>query len=275
MRSRDVGPEIWRLSPKLDRQHAEVTEHSRIITGVTKPTMTIYRPAKAEDTGTSILICPGGGYWNLYWEVQGEEIARWLNSFGVTGIILKYRVPRQPDEPQAEPARRPLQDAQRAISLVRSHAREWGLDPQQIGIMGFSAGGHLAVAAAIKFEKRTYQSLDNIDTNSCRPNFAISLYPGYFKVKDKSELAPGLSIPAGTPPVFFAHGGADIESSPENSVLMYMALRQAGIPAELHIYASTTHQFTVRPSDKSCSTWTNSCAAWLRSLGFLKPPARR
>ena len=104
-----------------------------------------------------MLICPGGGYWNLYWELEGEEVAAWLNSLGVTGIILKYRVPRRPDEPKGEPARRPLQDAQRAVSLVRSKAREWGIDPQRIGMVGFSAGGHLAIATATSFEKRTYE----------------------------------------------------------------------------------------------------------------------
>ena len=132
------------MSPKLDRKQVEVTEPTRMVTNVSRPTITIYRPAKDKDTGTAMLICPGGGYWNLYWQLEGEEVAAWLNSLGVTGIILKYRVPRRPDEPKGEPARRPLQDAQRAVSLVRSKAEEWGIDPQRIGMVGFSAGGHLA-----------------------------------------------------------------------------------------------------------------------------------
>ena len=138
-----------------------------------------------------MLICPGGGYWNLYWQLEGEEVAAWLNSLGVTGIILKYRVPRRPDEPKGEPARRPLQDAQRAVSLVRSKAKEWGIDPDRIGMVGFSAGGHLAIATATSFEKRSYQPIDDIDKVSCRPDFAIPVYPGYLKAKDKDELAPG------------------------------------------------------------------------------------
>lgn len=272
--STKTGAERIRMSPKLDRKKVEVTEPTRLITDVTDPTLTIYRPAKDKDTGTAVLICPGGGYWDLYWQLEGEEVAAWLNSIGVSGIILKYRVPRQADEPQDQPARRPLQDAQRAVSLVRGKARDWGIEPRRIGIVGFSAGGHLAIATAINFEKRSYPAMDDIDTNSCRPDFAILVYPGYLKAKDKDELAPGLEIPAGTPPVFLAHGGADIISPPENSVLMYLALRRAGIPAELHVYALAAHDFGVRPSEQPCSTWTESCAAWLRRQGFLKPPAK-
>src|SRR4051794_36189283 len=150
----NIGAEYVRMSPKLDRTEVEVTESTRMVTNVTRPTITIYRPAKDKDTGTAVLICPGGGYWNLYWQLEGEEVAAWLNSLGVTGIILKYRVPRRPDEPKGEPARRPLQDAQRALSLVRSNARDWGIDEKRIGVVGFSAGGHLAIAAATSFEKR-------------------------------------------------------------------------------------------------------------------------
>ena len=266
-----IGPERTRMSPKLDHKQVEVTEQTRLITDVTKPTLTIYRPAKEEDTGTAVLICPGGGYWDLYWQLEGEEVAAWLNSIGVTGIILKYRVPRRPDEPKGEPARRPLQDAQRAVSLMRSKAGEWKLHPQRIGIVGFSAGGHLAIATATGFEKRTYEPRDDVDNISCRPDFAIAVYPGYLKPKDKDELAPGLHVPPGTPPIFLAHGGADIISPPEHSVLMYLALRRAGIPAELHIYASAAHDFGVRPSEHPCSTWTKACAAWLRHQGFLEP----
>ena len=273
--SGNIGEERFLMSPKLDRKQVEVTEPTQMITDVTKPTLTIYQPAKDKNTGTAMLICPGGGYYNLYWQLEGEEVAAWLNSIGVTGIILKYRVPRRPDEPKKdEPARRPLQDAQRAVSVVRSKANEWGIDPQRIGIIGFSAGGHLAVATATNFDKRTYEPIDDVDKISCRPDFAIPVYSGYLKSKDKDELAPGLRIPTGTPPIFLAHGGDDIVSSPEQSVFMYLALKRAGVPAELHIYATATHDFGVRASDHPYSTWTESCARWLRHQGFLKPPAR-
>ena len=257
------------MSPALDRKQVEVTEPTRMITDVTKPTLTIYRPPKGRATGTSVLICPGGGYWDLYWELEGEEVAAWLNSIGVTGIILKYRVPRRPDEPKGEPARRPLQDAQRAVSLVRSKAGEWGVHPQRIGMVGFSAGGHLAIATASHFEKRTYEPRDAVDEVSCRPDFAIAAYSGYLKAKDEDELAPGLRVPTGTPPVFLVHGGDDIISSPQNSVLMYLALQRAGVPAELHVYPGTTHDFGVRAGDRPYSAWTQTCANWLRHQGLL------
>jgi acetyl esterase/lipase len=272
--STEMGPERTRLSPKLDRKKVEVTEETRLITGVTRPTITIYRPAPEKDTGTAMLICPGGGYWDLYWQLEGEEVAEWLNSIGVTGIILKYRVPRRPDEPEGEPARRPLQDAQRAVSLVRSKAADWGIDPQRIGIVGFSAGGHLAIATATNFEKRTYEPVDDVDKISCRPDFAIPVYSGYLKAKDKDELAPGLRVPAGTPPVFLVHGSEDIISPPAHSVLMYLALKRAGVSAELHIYAGTAHDFGVRTNDRPYSKWTTSCADWLRASGFLPPSAK-
>jgi acetyl esterase/lipase len=266
-----IGAERVRMSPKLDRKQVEVTEQTKLITGVTRPTITIYRPAPERNSGTAMLICPGGGYWDLYWQLEGEEVAAWLNSIGVTGVLLKYRVPRRPDEPTGEPARRPLQDAQRAVSLVRSKAGDWGIDPKRIGIVGFSAGGHLAIATATSFDKRTYEPVDDVDKISCRPDFAIPVYSGYLKAKDKEELSPGLRIPAGTPPVFLVHGGEDIISPPEHSVLMYLALKRAAIPAELHIYAGTAHDFGVRTNDRPYSRWTARCADWLRDGEFLPP----
>jgi len=241
------------------------------VTNVTKPTITVYRPDKDKDTGTAIIICPGGGYWNLYWELEGEEVAAWLNSIGVTGIVLKYRVPRRPDDLKGEfPARRPLQDAQRAVSVVRSKAKEWGIDPKRIGIVGFSAGGHLAIATATSFDKRSYEPVDDIDKVSCRPDFAVPVYSGYLKSETKDELAAHLRVPADTPPVFLAHGSADPVSPPEHSVIMYLALRRAGVPTEMHVYAGALHGFGVRPVSNPCGTWTRSCTDWMRHQGFLK-----
>src|SRR2546430_4990747 len=231
--SGNIGAERFRMSPALDSKQVEVTEPTRMITDVTKPTVTIYRPPKEKDSGTAMLICAGGGYWNLYWQLEGEEVAEWLNSIGVTGIILKYRVPRRSDEPQGEPARRPLQDAQRAVSLVRSRAGEWGIG--RIGIVGFSAGGHLAIATATSFDKRTYEPIDDVDKISCRPDFAIPVYSGYLKAQDKDELASGPRIPSGTPPIFLAHGGDDLISPPADSGLEYLAFKRAGAPAEVHL----------------------------------------
>jgi len=263
-----IGAEYVRMSPKLEHKQVEVMEPTRMLSNVMKPAMAIYRPPEGKASGTAVLICPGGGYWNLYWELEGEEVAAWLNSIGVTGVILKYRVPRRAGEPEKEPASRPLQDAQRAIRILRSKGKEWGIE--RIGMAGFSAGGHLVIATATSFDKRTYEPVDEVDKLSCRPDFGIAVYSGYLKSKEKDELAPGITVPAGTPPIFLAHGSEDIVSPPENSVLMYLALKKANVPAELHIYAGATHDFGVRKVNNPCSTWTTSCAEWMRNQGWLK-----
>jgi acetyl esterase/lipase len=248
---------------------------TRLITNVTKPTLTIYQPPRAMNTGTAMIICPGGGYWDLYWELEGEEVAAWLTSVGMTGIILKYRCPRRPGDVRGAPPLGPQLDAQRAVSLVRSRAAEWGVDPGRIGMVGFSAGGHLALATATGFAQRNYEPIDAIDEVSCRPDFAVLCYSGYLKAKDKDELWPGLTIPADTPPILLAHASDDREtyggSNAENSVFMYLALKRAGVPAELHIYATGDHDFGVRQNEKLPASWPHLCLRWLRGFGLLKP----
>jgi acetyl esterase/lipase len=237
------------------------------ITNVTRPTITLYRPAKDRDTGAAVVICPGGGYNILAWDLEGEEVAAWLNSIGVTGIVLKYRVPRRPDQKDGPPLQ-PLQDAQRALSLVRSKAKEWSLDPHRIGILGFSAGGHLAANAATNYEKRAYEPLDDVDKVSCRPNFVVLIYPAYLVKKGSEQLSSEIQITKETPRMFLVHAGND-GVSPENSVRLYLALKKAGIPAEMHIYATGGHGFGLRPSQDACSSWPLRCETWLRSQGFL------
>jgi acetyl esterase/lipase len=248
---------------------------TRLITNVTRPTLTIYQPPADKNTGTAMVICPGGGYWDLYWELEGEEVAAWLNAQGMTGIILKYRCPRRPGDLKGEPPLGPQLDAQRAVRLVRSRAKEWGIDPHRIGMVGFSAGGHLALATAAGFAERLYEPIDGVDEVSCRPDFAVACYSGYLKARDKDEIRPGLRIPADTPPIFLAHASDDNEgyggSVAENSVVAYLALNRAGIPAELHVYATGDHDFGVRQNEKLPSSWTQLCVRWLRSRGLLKP----
>ena len=246
---------------------------TKLVTNVTQPTVTVYRAPDESNTGTAVLICPGGGYWNLYWENEGEEVAAWLNSIGVTGIILKYRVPRRSGEPPAEPPLGPQLDAQRAVSLVRSRAAEWHINPARIGVVGFSAGGHLALATATGFTQRTYERIDSVDDVSCRPDFAILCYSGYLKPKEKDEISPGLRIPPNTPPVLLAHASDDKTSPPDHSAIMYLALQRAGVPAELHIFASGNHGFGVRQNGKLPASWTQLCMNWLRSFDLL-PPAK-
>ncbi len=247
------------------------TKDAKWLTNVTKPTITVFRPAKDKNTGAAMLICPGGGYWNLAWDLEGEEVAAWLNRAGITGIVLKYRVPRRPGQPEELPAPGPLLDAQRALSLVRSRAAEWRIDPHRIGIVGFSAGGHLALATGTNFDRRAYEPMDDIDKVDCRPDFVVSVYPGYLEAN--GVLASYIRIPAGTPPVFLVHASDDTMSNAENSVVMYLALKRAGVPTELHVYGAGGHGFGVRKSSRPCSTWPERCIAWLRNLGVLKPRA--
>jgi acetyl esterase/lipase len=243
------------------------------LTNVTRPTISVYRPTKVKDTGAAVVIAPGGGYNILAWDLEGEEVAEWLNSIGVTGIVLKYRVPRRPDDPKDGAPFGALQDAQRAMSLVRSKADDWKIDSRRIGMLGFSAGGHLTAWLATNYttndEKRTYAAIDrNIDRVSCRPDFAVLIYPGGVLEKGKDTLRPDIRVTKDTPPMFFAHASDD-KVSPENSVALYLALKQAKVPAEMHLYASGGHGFGLRKSDQPCSTWPQSCADWMRGRGFL------
>jgi len=245
-----------------------------LISNVSRPSITIYPAPKERNTGTAMLICPGGGYWNLFWELEGTEVAAWLNSQGMTGIILKYRVPRRPNDVKGEPAPGPLLDAQRAVSVIRSRAGEWGIDPNRIGMVGFSAGGHLVFATATNFDRRKYEPVDAADQASCRPDFGVMCYAGYMKAADKDELSPGLRIPPGTPPILLAHAYDDSTkvggSIPDHSAVTFLALKRADIPAELHIFGNGNHDFGVRQNDKLTSSWTGLCLKWLRSLDLLR-----
>jgi acetyl esterase/lipase len=245
------------------------------VTNVSKPTLEVLRPAKDKDTGVAFIVCPGGGYKNLMMDYEGEDVARWLNTIGITGIVLKYRVPAPGGTPKFEPA---LQDAQRSISLVRSKAKEWGLKEDRIGMLGFSAGGHLAAAASTNFDKRSYPAADDIDKVSCRPDFAVVVYPGGAIEKNAdgttSGLSPEIRVSAQTPRTFIAQANDDRVNS-ENAVYLYLALKRAGVPAELHIYATGGHGFGIRPSTQPCATWTDRCAEWMKSQGILGGDEKR
>lgn len=252
----DIGPERV-LEPRNEARPV------MRITDVTKPTITVFQPEAEKNTGTAVLICPGGGYHILAWDLEGEEVAAWLNSIGVTGIVLKYRVPRRKDLPKHLA---PLQDAQRAMSLVRSKAADWKIAPDRIGILGFSAGGHLSASASTNFDRRQYDTIDDVDRESCRPDFAVLVYPAY--LIEGEALAPEIRVTDQTPPIFFAHAGDD-HISPENSIRMYLALREAGVPGELHVFSEGGHGFGLRATEKACSHWPELCERWMRSRGLL------
>ncbi len=234
---------------------------------VSQPTLTVYRPPPATDTGAAVVVCPGGAYHILAMDLEGTEVVQWLNSIGVTGVLLKYRVPARPGRPRHEA---PLEDAQRALGLVRQRAAQWGLDPKRVGVMGFSAGAHLAAALSNNFEPRVYEPVDAADQTSCRPDFVMLVYPAYLTVeKEGDKLAPELNVTAQTPPTFLAQAEDD-PVRVENSLFYYLALKRAKVAAELHVYPAGGHGYGLRPSAQTVTTWPARAEQWLRSLGVLE-----
>lgn len=238
------------------------------LTNVSKPTITLYRPGEGiKNTGAAVLVCPGGAYTILAMSHEGTEVCEWLSGMGVTAVLLKYRVPRREglDKHHA-----PLQDAQRAMSLVRKRAGEWGIDPRRIGVLGFSAGGHLAAMVMSQYgQQRTYPADPGIDAVSCRPDFAVLVYPAYVQDKENPDcLAPGIVVDQGTPPVFLVAAHND-KTYAEGSAHLYIALKRASIPAELHIFATGGHGFGMKKSADRVAEWPQICGQWMRDLGLL------
>lgn len=226
------------------------------VTNVTVPTLTVYQPVAEKRSKTAVVICPGGGYSILAWDLEGTEVAEWLNSIGVTAVVLKYRVPAREKSNLA-----PLQDVQRAIRIVRSQAADLGIDANHIGVLGFSAGGNLAARACLHDEQKSYDKLDAIDDLSCKPNFGVLVYPAYLH-DEKGGLKPEYAPTETTPPIFFAHAFND-PVKPESSIALFQALRAKGVSGELHIYSQGGHGFGLRKSDDPVSTWPARCAEWM------------
>jgi acetyl esterase/lipase len=254
----DIGPE--------EQQPMKPGDATIRITNVTRPTITIYRPAADKNTGAAVVICPGGGYRILAFNKEGTEVAEWLNSIGVTGIVLKYRVPARKER---ERHAAPLEDVQRAMGIVRQRAKEWDIDPTRIGVMGFSAGGHLSAAVSNNYGERTYEKVDDADQVSCRPDFALLIYPAYLTTSAQNHaLAPELKVTGNTPRTFLAQTQDD-GVRVECSVFYYLALKEAKVPAEMHLYPSGGHGYGLRPSEHAVSTWPDRAERWMRSLGVL------
>lgn len=251
---------------------------------VSRPTLTVFLPAKGKGNGTSVIICPGGGYIHLAMTHEGMEVARLLNEMGITAFVLKYRLPS--DETMPDKTIGPLQDAQRAIQLVRQRAAEWGIHPERVGIMGFSAGGHLASTAATHFEKATIGNKDNI---SLRPDFMVLLYPvisfsdsiGHTGSRNAligtdaktsasliHEYSNDLQVTAKTPPAFIVHAEDDKTVPVANSLHFYESLLHNNVPAELHIYPKGGHGFGLHnPTTKD--QWPDRLSNWMQSNGWL------
>jgi acetyl esterase/lipase len=262
--------ETTQLKPEADTSDAKaalVGGRSVIRLGnVSLPTMTVYRPVKANPSGAAVVVFPGGGYSILAMDLEGTEICDWLNTLGITAVLVKYRVPVRPGQPRYAA---PLQDAQRALGLVRKRAAELGINPQRIGVLGFSAGGHLAAALSTNYDHRTYDPIDAADAVSCRPDFTVLIYPAYLTVKEEGDkIAPELKITPETPPTFLVQAEDD-GVRVETSLFYYEALRKAKVPAEMHIYPVGGHGYGLRPSANLVTTWPKRAEEWMRSLGVL------
>ena len=234
---------------------------------VSTPTITLYTP-KSHNTGAAVVVFPGGGYSILAIDLEGTEVCDWLNGIGVNCILLKYRVPNTGPYLTKSPAA--LEDAQRSVGLVRAHAAEWHIDPKRIGVLGFSAGGHLAAALSTHYDKRLYPTQDAADSQSCRPDFAIVIYPGYLADQHESFLDKlDLHPTANTPPTFLVQAEDD-GVHVENATTWFLALKAVNVPAELHLYSKGGHGYGLRPqADLPVTTWPQSAAIWLKTIHVL------
>jgi len=274
---------IWTKSiPDFELIKGTETYNDGMINNVSSPTIKIYSP-KENNTGVAILVFPGGGYNKLAIDLEGSEICEWLASIGVTGVLLKYRVPasghhydkdcdcgKDPIKPLA------LQDAQRAMSLVRFRAKEWNINSNKIGVMGFSAGGHLVADVSTNYKKRAYSITDNIDTINCRPDFGLSFFPGHMTAHTKHpyDLNNTLHVDSNTPPMFILQAGNDPVDTIQNSLVYYIALKKAGVPTEYHIYAEGGHAFGLNKTALDnpdwnklpIADWENLVVRWLQTI---------
>ena len=237
------------------------------ISNVSHPTITIFAPEPSRNTGAAVLVCPGGAYARVAIDLEGSEVCEWLNSIGVTGVLLKYRVPRREGVPQHVP---PVQDAQRALGIVRHQAKELGIDPQRIGVLGFSAGAHVAAVLSNNHDERIYPIIDDADRESCRPDFAVLVYPGYLAGKDEFTIAPELPVSATTTPPTILIQTEDDSARVENALFYYAALKRAGVSAELHLYPVGDHGSGLRHSENLVCTWPDRVADWMKASGWLK-----
>lgn len=248
-----------------------------LVWDVTLPTITIYSPT-IKNTGAAVIVFPGGGFHGLAIDLEGTEICEWLASQGITGILLKYRVPNsgpnwnedckchvQPYAPAA------LEDAQRALGLVRLNATKWHINPNKIGVIGFSAGGYMVADISTHFKKRAYSPVDAVDKESCRPDFAIALYPGHMGLEDNKSfvLNPNIHFTKETPPTFLLQAENDPVDTIDYSLLYYIGLKKAGVPAEIHLYSEGGHAFGLRRTKFPITEWPQLVATWLGTIGII------
>ena len=263
------------------------------INNVTQPTMTVYSP-KEKNTGAAVVVFPGGGYQVLAIDLEGTEVCDWLTPKGITCVLLKYRVtdvgpyPKSGPYPESPMA---LEDAQRTVGLVRFHAAEWHIDPHKIGVLGFSAGGHLSAAISTHFAKRLYSAVDAADKESCRPDFAVAIYPGHLSLSaaewdakqgikkfavphpanadEDLGLNPEIPVTSQTPPTFLLQAEDDHVDNVNDSLAYYIALKKAGVPVEMHLYAQGGHAFGLRRTKFPITAWPQLVETWLGTIGMI------
>ena len=279
----------------------EVVETSSLgagVSNVSQPTMTVYSP-QGNNTGAAVVVFPGGGYWGLAIDLEGTEVCDWLTPKGIACVLLKYRVPPEKGYPKSAPYPKSgpypespmaLEDAQRTVGLLRFHAAEWHIDPHKIGVLGFSAGGHLSAAMSTHFAKRLYPAVDAADKEGCRPDFAVVLYPGHLSLgaalwdakqgpkkfvvphppnaDTHVSLNPDLHVTSQTPPTFLLQAEDDHVDSVDDSLAYYIALKKAGVPVEMHLYAQGGHAFGLRRTKFPITGWPQLVEAWLKTIGM-------
>ena len=254
--------ETIKLIEKADTDGGKTGGESVLrITNVSEPTITIYHAPDEVASGAAMIVCPGGGYNILAYDLEGDEVCEWLNNLGITAVLLKYRVPRREGLEKHEA---PLQDVQRAIGYVRANAENLNIDPKRIGVMGFSAGGHLAAMVL----KRTYPAIDATDKVSCRPDYCLLVYPAYLD-GENFQLAPELKVSSATPPTMLIQAEDD-KSYINSSIFYYYALKEAGVPAWMHLYSQGGHGYGLRDTGASVNEWPDRAEDWFREIGLIE-----
>ncbi|MDR0422394.1 MAG: alpha/beta hydrolase [Proteiniphilum sp.] len=234
------------------------------ISNVSEPTLTFYPAPSNINTGATIIISPGGGYNLLAYNLEGSEVCKRFNSYGINCVLLKYRVPRRRG---LEKHTAPLQDLQRTIAYTRSHAGKWNIDPDRIGVMGFSAGAHLSAMACTASGERTYPEVDTFDGKNLRPDFCILIYPGYLSGENFS-IAPELKVDATTPPTILIQTQDDRDCL-NSSLFYYYALKEAGVPATMHLYPYGGHGYGLRNTGHTVNEWPHRVLSWMRDMQLL------
>ena len=256
--------DLWPLEVVGDaskpRQAVKPSEGDNItrLTDINIPSMTVYK-AETKEAAPAVLVCPGGGYWILAIDLEGTEIAQWLNSIGITAVVLKYRVPQNREGA--------FEDVQRAMSLIRHNADKWNIDPARVGIIGFSAGANLAGKLSCNFKTKSYDHIDEADKLSCRPDFAMLVYP--YLLGEDEKLDSAMKVTSETPNTILIHTQDD-SVKPESSIYYFLALKEAKVASELHIFPTGGHGYGLRPSEHAVSKWPEVCTAWMKKLDILK-----